>query len=116
MIPLDDAQPQAPSSTEIEPIPAAQARLILEEAIRARLGERWNDELDGWTVISRHDYMARLVKGSTSVDFYVDLLGDVSIEEKPIDPAREGGRVIAWLVLLVSLAVALTLARAAGVI
>lgn len=101
---------------EIEPIPAEQARAILEAAIRERLGDNWNDELDGWTVLSRHDYMARLTKGRVTLDFYVDLLGSVTVEEKPLDPGREGGRIIAWLVLLVSLAVALSLARLAGVI
>ncbi len=99
-----------------EPIAPDRARELLHAAIRERLGENWADELNGWAVVSQHDYMARLTRGRTNIDFYVDLVGKVTIEEKAIDPGRENGRMVAWALLLASLAVALTLARIAGVL
>jgi hypothetical protein len=100
--------------TPTEPISAQRAREILDAAIRARLGPGWNDEHEGWTLVSGHDFMARLVKGGRSVDFYVDLLGEVTIEEKGLNPAQTTGRLMAWMVLLSSVLVALILARLAG--
>lgn len=99
---------------EIDPIPPEQARALLEAAIRARLGDRWDDEETGWALVSGHDYMARLTRGRVNLDFYVDLLGNVTVEEREIGPAQEHGRVVAWMVLLGSLLVALLVARLAG--
>lgn len=98
----------------IEPIPPEQARVILEQAMRERLGNHWQDEESGWQLVSGHDYMARVTRGDKNVDFYVDLLGDVTIEEKDINPAQASGRMVAWVLLLVSLGVAYVLARAVG--
>jgi hypothetical protein len=103
-------------SEEIEPIPAEQAREILHNAIRERLGEHWDDEETGWAVISSHDYMARLTRGRKNLDFYVDLLGEVTIEEKDITPAQEQGRLLAWVLLFGSLVIALIVARLTGAI
>jgi hypothetical protein len=58
--------------------------------------------------------MARVTRGDKNVDFYVDLLGDVTVEEKDINPAQASGRMVAWVLLLVSLGVAYVLARAVG--
>lgn len=99
---------------EIDPIPAEEAREILHNAIRQRLGNDWNDEIRGWTIISGHDYMMRLTKGNKNVDFYVDLLGNVTIEEKEVSVAQTAGRLMAWMFLLGSLVIALLLARIAG--
>ena len=98
----------------IEPISGEQARAILEEAIRARLGDDWRDEDSGWTLVTGHDFMARLTRGRVNVDFYVDLLGSVTVEERPLGPAQESGRLIAWMLLLLSLAIAGLIARAVG--
>jgi hypothetical protein len=98
----------------IEPIPPEQARVILEQAMRERLGNHWQDEDSGWQLVSGHDYMARVTRGDKNVDFYVDLLGDVTVEEKDINPAQASGRMVAWVLLLVSLGVAYVLARAVG--
>lgn len=101
-------------TTEIDPIPAEQAREILYAAIRERLGEHWNDEEKGWRIVTSHDYMARLTRGRWNIDFMVDLLGNVTIQEKPIDAAQIQGRLNAWLLLGASLVLALLLAYVAG--
>lgn len=98
----------------IDPIPAPQARAILEQAMRERLGDDWKDDESGWTLVTGHDYMARVTKGRVNVDFYVDLLGNVTVESSEINPAQDSGRLIAWMLLLVSLGIAFLLARAVG--
>jgi hypothetical protein len=55
-----------------------------------------------------------VTKRNQNVDFYVDLLGNVTIEEKEISPAQASGRTVAWVLLLISLGVAYMLARAVG--
>lgn len=99
---------------EIEPIPPEQARQILDDAIHKKLGSNWQDEERGWAVVSRHDYMARLTRGSVNMDFYVDLLGNVTVEEKEINPAQDNGRLFAWMLLGGSIAVAFLIAYLAG--
>ncbi len=99
---------------EIEPIAPEQARAILDAAIAERLGANWRDEASGWQLVTGHDYMARLTRGEVNIDFYVDLLGGVTVEEKPITTAQDSGRLIAWVFLGVSLAIAFLLARIVG--
>jgi hypothetical protein len=99
-------------SHELEPISAQQARAILEQAMRERLGDNWQN--DDWALITGHDYMARVTKGRRNVDFYVDLLGNVRVEEREVNPGQDSGRLIAWLILLLSLGIAFLLARIAG--
>lgn len=101
---------------EIQPIPAEQARALLEAAIRERLGADWEDDENGWMVITSHDYMARLNKGRVNLDFYVDLVGNVTVEEKEISPGQDTGRLFAWMMLLLSLGIAFLLARIAGLL
>jgi hypothetical protein len=98
----------------IEPIPAEQAREILEQAMRERLGDDWRDEDSGWQWITGHDYMTRVTRGRINVDFYVDLLGNVTVTESPISPAQDSGRSLAWVLLGLSLAIAFLLARIVG--
>lgn len=98
----------------IEPIPSDVAREILERAIAERLGEDWRDPESGWRQITGHDYMARLTRGRVNVDFYVDLLGNVSVETSEINPVQDSGRLIAGMLLLVSLGIALMIARVLG--
>ncbi len=98
---------------ELDPISPEQARAILDQAMRERLGDHWEDE-DGWTLITGHDYMASVTKGSKNIDFYVDLLGNVRVEEREISATQESGRLIAWLILILSLGIAFLLARIAG--
>lgn len=101
---------------KVEPIAPEQARQILEAAVRERLGDNWQDEDSGWAVVTSHAYMARLTRGRTNIDFYVDLLGAVTVEVKEISPVQDSGRLIAWLLLLLSLAIAFLVARIAGLL
>lgn len=101
-------------SDEPQIIPPEEARAILEAAIRERLGDHWQDEDSGWAVVTSHDYMARLNKGRTNLDFYVDLLGEVTVEQKEVSPGQEVGRLFAWMILTLSLVIALLLARIVG--
>lgn len=101
-------------SEPIEPIPPEQAREILERAMRAKLGDDWRDESSGWQLVTGHDYMARVTRGRINVDFYVDLLGEVSISESQINPAQDSGRTLAWMLLILSLGIAFLLARIVG--
>lgn len=101
---------------EIEPIPAEQARAILEQAIRDRLGEGWEDEADGWVRVTGHDYMARLNKGKINLDFQVDLLGHVTVEKREINVGQDTGRFLAWALLGLSLIIAYLIAEITGFI
>jgi hypothetical protein len=99
---------------EIEPIAPEQARQILDRAMAERLGDDWQDDDSGWALVTGHDYMARVTRGRVNVDFYVDLLGNVTVETKEIGPAQDSGRMIAWMLLLLSLGIAFLLARGVG--
>ena len=100
--------------TEIETIEPEQARQILEQAIRDRLGEHWDDEETGWVRVTGHDYMARLTRGRKNMDFYVDLLGNVTVEEKELSVVQQQGRLMAWMILFGSLLIAYVVARLTG--
>jgi len=90
-----------------------EARIALNNAICQKLGDDWRDK---WELVSGHDFMTRLTDGEQNIDFYVDLLGNVTIEEKGRDVAHNAGRTAAWLVLSVSLFLAYVIARIAGIV
>lgn len=102
------------STGTVEPIAPEQARKILDDAIAARCGDDWQDEGSGWLLVSGNDYTVRPTRGDMNYDFYVDLLGNVTVEEKPINPAQASGRLIAWVFLGLALAIAYLIARAVG--
>ncbi|GAB4572159.1 MAG: hypothetical protein Kow0077_10750 [Anaerolineae bacterium] len=91
----------------VEPIAPEAARKCLEDAIAPYLA-------DGWVVLVEHDFMARLTRGKRNLDFYVDLLGEVTIEEQALSPVQDVGRLVAWLLLVVAFLLALALASALG--
>lgn len=99
---------------EIEPISGEQARAILDAAIAERLGANWQDEDSGWQMVTGHDFMARLTRGRVNVDFYVDLLGNITVEQSEITTAQDSGRLIAWVFLLLSIGIAFLMARIVG--
>ncbi len=111
---MDELPTNEQASPEPEPIPAEQARAILDQAMRERLGADWEDEDSGWQLITGHDYMARVTRGRVNVDFYVDLLGAVTISESEINPAQDSGRMLTWMLLMLSLGIAFLLARIVG--
>jgi len=99
---------------EVETISPEAARAILDEAMAKRLGADWQDEDSGWLLVTGHDYMARVTRGRLNVDFYVDLLGEITVEEKEINSAQQSGRMLTWVFLFLSLGIAFLLARAVG--
>lgn len=101
---------------EIQPISGEQARAILEQAIRERLGDNWDNEDSEWAVVTSHDFMARLNRGRMNIDFYIDLLGNVKVEEKPVNAGQDTGRLFAWMFLLLALAIAFLLAKIIGLL
>ncbi len=105
--------PSSDESAEIEPIAPEDARAALETAIVERLGENWRSQ---WILIHDGDYLMRLHQGVINLDFAADLLGNVTIEERPANPVQLSGRLVAWLVLGAFLFVALAIASLAGVI
>lgn len=101
---------------ELDPIPPEQAQENLEKAISKRLGEDWESEDSGWLIADRTAYQARLTRGKVNLDFYVDLLGNVSVEEKETTLVQESGRWIAWMLIGLSLFIAYMIANIAGLI
>ena len=98
----------------VEPITSQQARAVLNAAIRERLGDDWETDPDGWTRVDSGDFYARLNKGRRNLDFYVDLLGEVRVEDSDINPAQEYGRLLALFFLSGSILLALIIAHVAG--
>ncbi|MBN1202120.1 MAG: hypothetical protein JXJ20_09715 [Anaerolineae bacterium] len=102
------APPQEPQP-EIEPIGVEQAQQILQTAMDPYLA-------DGWRVIDRSAFTARLTREMRNLDIRVDLLGEVETEEMGLTPLQESGRLMAWALLLASLLVMLALASALGIV
>ena len=88
--------------------------MALDRAMAERLGPDWQDEGSGWLLVTGNDYMARVTRGRINVDFMVDLLGKVTVEERPLTPAQTSGRLIAWTLLLLALGIVYLVARAIG--
>lgn len=110
---LPDNDPNLESSKmpepEIEPISPQQADAILQEALKPLLAE-------GWHVLDRNAYSARLTRGMYNLDVQVDLLGQVQTRETGLTPLQDSGRLTAWVLLLAALMVMLALSAALGII
>ena len=110
---LPDTQPepkyQRAPEPEIEPISPEKAADILQEALEPYLG-------DGWRVLDRGAYSARLTRGMFNLDVRVDRLGQVEAQESGLTPLQESGRLTAWVLLLAALLVALALSAALGIL
>lgn len=98
-------------TSEIDPIPPERAQAILDAAIRERLGDHWEDEDSGWTKVTGHNYMARVTRGRVNLDFYVDLLGNVTVEQSDSAPLLETGRLLLMMLLGLSIVIALLIVR-----
>ena len=111
MLPEDHVNPdpnhQPPP--EIEPIHPEQAEALITTAIKPYLAE-------GWHVLERSAYAARLTRGTRNLDIRVDLLGQIEIEESGLTPLQDSGRLVAWVLLLASILVALALASVLGLL
>ncbi|MBE2184401.1 MAG: hypothetical protein IAE89_13305 [Anaerolineae bacterium] len=97
-----------------EPIEPEQARAILDQAMNERLGEDWQDEYSGWLLVTANDFMARVTKRGKNVDFLVDLLGNVTVEEKDLSDTQSSGRLIVIMLFFLAIGIAYLFARAVG--
>lgn len=99
---------------ELDPIAPERAREILDNAIRERLGSDWNDEEKGWVLVTGHDYMARLTRGRVNMDFYVDILGNVTVEKSENNVAQDSIRLVLFILLVLSIVIAFLIVRIAS--
>ncbi|MBZ0290645.1 MAG: hypothetical protein K8I30_23675 [Anaerolineae bacterium] len=98
---------------ELDPIPPEQARELLDAAIRDVLGDDWEDEDKGWVRVTGHDYMTRLTRGRVNLDFYVDLLGKVTVEKSENNVAQDSIRLVLLILLALSIVIAFLIVRIA---
>jgi hypothetical protein len=92
---------------EVQIIEPDQAGTILT----AKIAEL---ESEGWVMIVRTDYMARLTRGRRNLDVEIDLLGSVSERESPLSAAQESGQIIGVLLILVAVLLVITVASVLG--
>lgn len=104
------------SESDLKTISPDEAQSRLDQAIRQHLGDDWEDPRYRWTIVTGHNFMARLTNGTRTIDFYVDLLGHITIEEQPAVANTDNTRFIIGLVLGLSLCVAYLIARLTGLI
>jgi hypothetical protein len=104
-----DPGPRKEPPPEIEPISPRDAQVILQKALEPYLA-------DGWRVLDRSAYIARLTRGTCNLDIRVDLLGQVEKHESGLTPLQESGRLTAWVLLLAVLLVVLALTAALGLL
>ena len=69
-----------------------------------------------WLMVDASNFHVRLNNKDTNLDFRADLLGEVTVEERPASVLQTSGRFLAWMVLGASLFIAIAIAIAAGVI
>ncbi|MBI5958611.1 MAG: hypothetical protein HY866_07750 [Chloroflexi bacterium] len=101
--------PQKIPDPEIEPISPQEAETILQEALDPYLAE-------GWHILDRSAYTARLTREMRNLDLRVDLLGRVEKQETGLTPLQDSGRLTAWVLLLAALLVTLALTSALGIL
>src|SRR5688572_13123071 len=101
-------------STEntIETASPQEQRAAIDAAMLERLGANWPTE---WIIVHNANDLVRINKGDINLDFQADLLAHVDIIERPASPVQLSGRWIAWLILGLSLFIAVLIASIAGV-
>jgi hypothetical protein len=99
---------------ELDPIPPERARELLDKAIRERLGDDWEDEEKGWVRVTGHDYMTRLTRGRVNLDFYVDILGNVTVEKSENNIPQQNIRLVLFILLALSIVIAFLIVRIAS--
>ena len=95
-----------------EPANPQAQRAAIDAAVLAHLGENWEKD---WIIVHNAHDLLRLNKGDKNLDFQADLLANVEVIEREANPVQLTGRLIAWLILGLSLFVALVAASVAGV-
>jgi len=111
MLPDSEPRPtiEQPVEPEIEPIRPEEAEKLMAAALEPYLAE-------GWIVVDRTSYSARLTRGARNLDLRLDLLGQVETQETRLTPTQDSGRLVAWALLLAALLVALALSSALGIL
>jgi hypothetical protein len=100
------------NNDNFEPASPQAQRAAIDAAVLARLGENWEKD---WIVVHNAHDLLRLNKGDLNLDFQADLLANVEVIEREASPVQLTGRLIAWLILALSLFVAFVAASVAGV-
>lgn len=78
----------------IDSIPPEQAAAIIEPKLQELQAE-------GWKIVDETDYSARLIRGKANLDIWIDLLGNIEMQEKPMSLLQETGQIIAILLLII---------------
>ncbi|KAB2904023.1 MAG: hypothetical protein KJ064_14960 [Anaerolineae bacterium] len=92
---------------EIEPISPEQAAAIIEPKLE-------DLQAQGWKIISATDYAARLTRDKMNLDVWVDLLGQIEMQEKPLTLMQESGQIIAVVLLIMIVLFVLVLLSVLG--
>lgn len=72
---------------------------------------------EGWRIVSKPLYGVRLERERDVLDLRVDLLGNIIREQKlKLFSGADTGRIVAWVLLIASLLVVLTLASVLGLL
>lgn len=103
-----ELEPNPGPPTEIEPINPHEAERILGQALEPYLAE-------GWRVLERDAYTARLTRDDRNLDVRVDLLGQVETRESGLTALQDSGRLVAWVLLITALLLALAITSALGI-
>lgn len=87
-----------------------QAEVLLKPEI-----ERLKAE--GWKVTRHAQYVVRMKRDDRVTDIYIDLLGNITTEEKQaVTSATELGHLIAWMLLIAFFLVVLVFAQTVGLL
>lgn len=78
---------------DIEPIPPDEAAAIIEPKLQEL-------QAQGWKIIFANDYSARLTQKQVNLDVWVDLLGQIEMQEKPLTLLQESGQFLAIILLM----------------
>lgn len=100
-------EPEGGPPHELEPIGPREAERILAQALEPYLA-------DGWRVLERDAYMARLTRADRNLEVRVDLLGQVQTQETGLTSLQDSGRLVAWVLLVTALLLALAITSALG--
>ena len=100
-----ELDPTSGPPAEIEPISPREAERILAQALEPYLSE-------GWRVLDRDAYTARLTRENRILDVRVDLIGQVEAQETDRSALPDSGRLVAWVVLVMALLLALAVTSA----
>jgi hypothetical protein len=74
-------------------------------------------EMEGWKVTRHAQYVVRLKRNDRVTDIHIDLLGNITFEEKmAVTSATELGTLIAWMLLIAFFLVVLVFAQTVGLL